>query len=78
MVTGTEVFPGANETTYRGMFKPILDFADSRHADLIEKFIAEHPALAPLKDQVAEIRKRPAPAARVEPPFRLGMQLVTP
>jgi len=58
--------------------KNILPFADSRHADLIEKFISEHPALAPLKDKVAELRKRPAPPPRVEPPFRLGTEVVKP
>jgi hypothetical protein len=58
--------------------KNILPFADSRHADLIEKYIAEHPTLAPLKDKVAEIRKRPAPAPRAEPPFRLSQTPVKP
>ena len=61
-----------------GIFDKIINVADARHADLIEKFIAEHPALAPLKDKVAAIRKRPAPAARVELAFRLGTQLVAP
>ncbi len=63
---------------YVGIFDRIINVADARHADLIERFISEHPSLAPLKDKVAEIRKRPAPAPRVEPPFRLGTQLITP
>ena len=63
---------------YRNSFELLMEFADSRHADLIGKFIAEHPALAPLKDKVAEIRKRPAPPPLVEPPFRLGQNLVSP
>jgi hypothetical protein len=71
---GLEVFPGARAITYRGVFKPILSFADSRHADLIAKFIDEKPALAPLKEKLDEVRKRPAPPPLVEPPFRLNHQ----
>lgn len=73
-MTGPEVFPGAYDITYRGMFEPILSFADSRYADLIEKFIGEKPALAPLKDKLAEVRNRPAPPPTIEPPFRLNHQ----
>ena len=51
-------------------------FADSHNADLLEKFVAEHPALAELKPKLAEVRARPAPAAKVEPPFRLGTNVV--
>jgi hypothetical protein len=67
-----EAFGGAREITYRGMFEPIMSLADSRYADLIQRFIAEHPILAPLKDKLAEIRERPAPPPLVEPPFRLN------
>ncbi len=77
-VRSPEVYRGSNVITYREIFEPLLTFADSRHADLIEKFIVENPQLAPLRDQVLEIRKRPAPPARVEPPFRLGQKLVEP
>jgi hypothetical protein len=62
--------------TYRRLFLPILSFADSRHADLLEKFISEKPALEPLKNRVAEVRARPAPPPVAEPPFRLGKELV--
>ena len=40
---GGEAFAGAREITYRGMFEPILEIADSRHANLLEKFITEKP-----------------------------------
>jgi len=59
-------------------FKKVLSFADSRHFDFFDKFISEHPALAPLKDKVAPICARPAPPNSVEPPFRLGQQLAKP
>lgn len=74
--TGMELYPGARNESLKGMFEPILLFADARHADLIEKYIAEHAALAPLKEKVAEIRARPAPPPTPEPPFRLGTRLV--
>ena len=78
VVNVPEAFPGRHAQLYAGMFGSILSFADSRHAEMLEKFIAERPALAPLKEQVAEIRKRPAPPPRVEPPFRLGQERVKP
>jgi hypothetical protein len=62
--------------TYRRLFLPILAFADSRHADLLEKFISEKTALEPLKKRLAEVRARPAPPPQVEPPFRLGTNAV--
>ena len=78
-VTGPSILtPSEIETSIGFRLKEILSFADSRHAEVLEKFIAERPALAPLKEQVAEIRKRPAPPPRVEPPFRLGQELVKP
>lgn len=78
-VTGPSILtPDEIERSIKFRMKEYLVFADSRHADLIEKFISEHPALASLKDKVAEIRKRPAPPPQVEPPFRLGQQLVNP
>jgi hypothetical protein len=77
-VRGPEGLPGAREITYRGIFKQIVSFADSRHSNLIEKFIAEKQALAPLGDKLAEVRKRPAPPSSKEPPFRLGRQSITP
>jgi len=60
----------------------LLAFADSRHAELLENFIAQKPALAPLNDNlagecwaskhtIAEVRNRPAPPPTAEPPFRL-------
>jgi len=54
----------------------MLSFADSRHADLLEKFISEKPALEPLKKRLAEVRARPAPLPQHEPPFRLGTNAV--
>jgi len=78
VVNVPEAFPGRHAQLYAGMFGSILSFADSRHAEVLEKFIAERAALGPLKEQVAEIRKRPAPPPRVEPPFRLGQELVKP
>ncbi len=73
---GGEAFAGAREITYRGMFEPILEIADSRHANLLEKFITEKPVLEPLKEKLAEVRKRSAPPPLVEPPFRLNRQPV--
>lgn len=72
---GPEAFPGRHEELYEGMFQPILEMADSRYASLLEKFIAGKPALAPLQDKLAEVRKRPAPPPLVEPPFRPDHQL---
>ena len=75
-VTGPEMYPGENSVIYRNEWVPILTFADSRHADLLEKFILEKPALEPLKKRLAEVRARPAPPPVDEPPFRLGKELV--
>lgn len=69
---GHEVFPGALDVSFRNVFAPILDFADASHADLIEKFIDEHPQLTELKPKLAEVRARPAAAPTPEPPFRSG------
>lgn len=74
----TSAAPEQQPEIYRNNFAGLMEFADARHADLIEKFIAGHPALAPLKGKVAEIRKRPAPVPPVEPLFRLGAKLVNP
>lgn len=71
-VLGPEIFPGRHAQLYCGMFDSIIAFADTRHAVLIERFISEHPALAPLKEKVAEVRARPAPPPRQEPLFRLN------
>lgn len=75
-VIGPEMFPGRHAELYRGMFEPIVSFADSRHEDLLEKFIGDHPALAELKPKLAEVRARPAPSPKAEPPFRLGTNVV--
>jgi len=74
-VIGPEMFAGRHAELYCGMFEPILQFADSRHADLLEQFVATRPTLAPLKEKVAEIRNRPAPEPKPEPPFRLNTTL---
>jgi hypothetical protein len=74
--TGLEMHPGENDGVRRAMVQDILNFADSRHADLLEKFISEKPALEPLKKRLAEVRARPAPPAHSEPPFRLGTNAV--
>ncbi len=73
VVTGPEAFPGRHAELYAGMFQPVLAFADMRHADLLEKFISEKPALAPLKDAIGEVRKRRAAPLPEEPSFRLGI-----
>lgn len=74
--SGLELYSEAKMESYIWLFKPILSFADSRHADLLEKYINEHPALASLKDKLAEVRMRPAPPPKPEPPFRLGTNTV--
>ena len=76
-VSGPEIFAGRHAELYRGMFEPILSFADSRHAELLEKFFGEHPALAELKPKMANVRARPAPEPKTDPPFRLGTNVVS-
>ncbi len=73
---GSETYPGAYEDTFRGTVLPILALADSRHADMLEKFISEKPALEPLKMRLVEVRARPAPPPVSEPTFRLGTNSV--
>ena len=75
---GPEAFPGRHDQLYKGMFGPVLALANTRHADLIEKFIAGKPVLAPLEEKLATVRSRPAPPPSIEPPFRLGQQLAKP
>jgi hypothetical protein len=75
-VFGPEMYQGENGIIYLNQFKQILDFTASCHADLLDKFIAERGALAPLKGKIGEVRQRPIPAPRTEPPFRLGKTLV--
>ena len=72
---GMEPYPGARDEGYRMRFAPIISFADSRHTDLLEKFISERPALASLTNQLAVVRARKV-ADEPEPPFRLGTNLV--
>ncbi len=71
-VNGPEDFPGSHAITYRRMFEPILSFADTRHVDLLEKFIDDHAPLADLKLRLADVRARSAPEAKTDPSFRLG------
>lgn len=71
-VTGPELFTGRHDELYRGMFEPILSFADARHVGLLEKFIDDHAALADLKPRLADVRARSAPVAKTDPSFRLG------
>ncbi len=75
-VNGPEVFPGSHAITYRGMFEPILSFADARHVELLEKFIDDHATLADLKPRLADVRARPAQPTKADPPFRLGIMPV--
>ena len=75
-VAGSETYPGARDVTFRHMFSTVLSFADSRYADMLEKFISEKPALEPLKKRLAEVRARPAPSPVTEPPFRLDTNAV--
>jgi hypothetical protein len=70
--SGLELYPGAKAESYVGLFKPILSFADSRHAEILEKFVADHAALADLKPRLADVRAKLAPAAKADPPFRTG------
>ena len=76
-VIGPELFAGRHAELYRGMFEKIFSFADSRHADLLEKFIDEHSALAELKPKLANVRARPAPEPKTDPPFRRGTNVVS-
>ena len=71
-----ESYPGSRAITYRGMFEPIISFADTRHAGLLEDFIAEHPMLVELNWMLEQVRERPAPAPTADPPFRLGTTVV--
>ena len=71
-VTGLELYGGAHAQSYRSGFSLILRAADARHADLLERFVADHAELADLKPKLAEVRVRRAAAASSEPPLRLG------
>ena len=68
--------PDEDDEMARMALLKVFSFAHSGHADLIEKYIAEHPALAPLKEKLPEVRARQAPPPMEEPPFRLGTNLV--
>ncbi|MEI6647058.1 MAG: hypothetical protein WCP12_13565 [bacterium] len=70
------IYSSNRDDWYREGFLQIMAFADSRHADLLEKFMSEKPALESLKNRLAEVRARPAPPPVTEPPFRLGNELV--
>lgn len=72
---GMDSYPGARDEGYRIRFAPIMTFADSRHAELLEKFISERPALASLTDLLSAVRARIV-ADEPEPPFRLGTNVV--
>ncbi len=72
----TKIYPSNRDDWYREGFLQIMAFADSRHADLLEKYISAKPALEPLKNRLAEVRARPAPPPVTEPPFRLGTNAV--
>lgn len=76
-VNSLEMYHGENAKIFANEFNPVFAAADSRHAELLEKFVAEHPALADLKPRLAEVRARPAPTAKREPLFRLGTNIVT-
>jgi hypothetical protein len=71
-VNGPEVYPGSHAMTYRGMFDPILSFADASHVDLLDSFIADHPTLADLRPKLTDVRARPAQIPKADPLFRLG------
>jgi hypothetical protein len=71
-VIGPEMYAGEDAKIYANEFRSILAFADSRHVDLLDKFIADHAALADLKSRLADVRAKPAPAAKADPPFRTG------
>ena len=73
---GMEMHPGENDEIRSAMLEELALFADSRHADLLAKYIDEHPALASLKDKLADVKARSAPPAKPEPPFRLGLKVV--
>ena len=73
---GVEAYPGAKTEGYVRLFRPIIEAADSSHVSQLERFIAAHPALAELTPRLAEVRARPAPPPRADPPFRLGTEAV--
>ena len=56
-------------------FRNISKFADSRSADILEKYIAEHPSRASYKDDIATVRTRPAPPPAPDI-FRLGTNII--
>lgn len=66
--------PGEVQTALEFKLEKIMPFADSRHVDLIARFIEEHPALVSLKEKLAAVRARAAQPLAVEPPFRLDHQ----
>ena len=70
-VRGPEVFPGSQAITFRGMFQPILDTADHRHAELLEVYMTGESRLAELLPALADVRGRAAAATKAEPSFSL-------
>jgi len=55
----------------------IMDFADSRHSDLLKKTINGRPMFIELIPKLTAVRARSAPAQKVEPTFRLGTNEVS-
>lgn len=70
-VRGPEVFPGSQAITFRGMFQPILDTADHRHAELLEVYMTGESRLAELLPALADVRGRAAAATKAELSFSL-------
>jgi len=66
-VIGPELFEGRHDQLYRGMFQPILDMADHRHAQMLEANMASQPRLAELLPSLAEVRGRTPVEANAEP-----------
>jgi hypothetical protein len=72
-VRGPELFEGRHAQLFRGMFQPILDMADHRHAQMLEAYMASQPRLAELLPSLGDVRGRTPVSSKAEPSFSLGM-----
>jgi hypothetical protein len=70
---GLNILKARHAQLYRGMFQPILDMADHRHAEMLEAYMARQPRLAELLPSLADVRGRAPVAPKAEPSFSLGM-----
>jgi hypothetical protein len=72
-IRGPEAFPGSHAITFRGMFQPILDMADHRHAEMLEAYMARQPRLAELLPSLGDVWGRTPVSSKAEPSFSLDM-----